>query len=238
MEGRRVSSSTRGGALAALLLLVSAASTQGFASAGSLRGSIRWVGGEPPAERWVENTTDPDACGVLHTTGEVRIGEHGGIANVIVRLADAPATRSTPTSVLLLDNRDCEFHPTAAVLTVGSTVVARNRDATIHTVHFYGPEERNLALPLIDVEIPVRLDQPGLYAVKCDVHGWMEAFLRVDPHPWHAVTDAHGRYEIGSVPPGSYTVEAWRPRLGAREGVVEIDSRGTAELDLAFSADP
>lgn len=36
--------------------------------------------------------------------------------------------------------------------------------------------------------------------VKCDVHEWMSAYLVPVTHPYVAVTDAKGEFEIGQVP--------------------------------------
>jgi hypothetical protein len=37
----------------------------------------------------------------------------------------------------------------------------------------------------------------------------MSAFILVFSHRYFAVTDDEGRYRIGNVPPGTYTVVAW-----------------------------
>ena len=74
------------------------------------------------------------------------------------------------------------------------------------------------------------LSQPGIYAVKCDVHGWMQAYVRVDPHPYHAVTDQAGRFRIEGVPPGGHAVEIWHERLGLREVEVSLFEAETTTL--------
>lgn len=227
------------GLVAAVALAVNAIEPREERLGDSIVGLVRWTGGPPPPATSVANTTDPQVCGALHAKGEVRLDEQGGVADAIVRLVDAPplATRGAPRR-RLLDNRGCRFEPPASTLTSGDTLIARNLDPTLHTVHIYGPEERNVSLPLKDVEVPVTLDQPGLYTIKCDVHGWMEGFLRVEPHPWHAVTDSRGAFRIPAVPPGRYTLEAWHPRAKARQAVVDIRAGETASVELTLSAYP
>ena len=37
---------------------------------------------------------------------------------------------------------------------------------------------------------------------KCDVHGWMNAYVGVLDHPYFAVTGADGTFELKGLPPG------------------------------------
>ena len=101
---------------------------------------------------------------------------------------DFPRKSRPQGEKLLLDNRKCRFDPHVAVLTSGSTVEAINSDAFFHTTHLYsGPSSRNLSLH-VGGKASHSLQRPGFVIVKCDVHGWMKAFIRVDNHPFHAVS--------------------------------------------------
>ena len=51
---------------------------------------------------------------------------------------------------------------------------------------------------------------------KCDVHGWMNAYVGVLEHPYFAVTDKDGKFSLKTLPAGTYTIEAWHERLGAQ----------------------
>jgi hypothetical protein len=48
-----------------------------------------------------------------------------------------------------------------------------------------------------------------MIAVTCDTHAHMRAYILSYAHPYFAVTDVDGRFEIDQVPPGSYTLKAW-----------------------------
>ena len=37
---------------------------------------------------------------------------------------------------------------------------------------------------------------------KCDVHGWMNAYVGVLDHPYFAITDADGKYTLEDCRPG------------------------------------
>ena len=138
---------------------------------------------------------------------------------------------------LVLDNRKCGFLPHASVLTVGSTIEVVNSDPILHTVHFYGPIDMNIALPLKDMRVSRRVDTAGTIVVKCDVHGWMQAFVKVDNHPFHGVSDASGSFRISDVPPGDYVLHSWHEKLGDRRQNVRIRAGEVTALTVAYSSE-
>ena len=204
-------------------------------SPGILEGVVRLSAGPVPLPRQVENTTDPEVCGRLQSLDDLLVSSDlRGVENVIVSLAgplldDLPAPEPDH---LVLDNRSCRFVPHAAALTIGSVLELTNSDPTLHTVHLYGPSEENVSLPFKGMSVSKRLSAEGIYQVKCDVHGWMQAFLLVDAHPFHSVTDSHGAFQIAGIPAGSYTLEAWHERLGSHRSPVEIRAGTTTSVEL------
>jgi hypothetical protein len=50
------------------------------------------------------------------------------------------------------------------------------------------------------------------------------------------VTDTSGRFAIPSLPPGTYTVEAWHERLGVLTGQVSLDATDTKTLTFTYRA--
>lgn len=186
------------------------------------------------------NTTDPEACGRVQSRRDLLVSEVGrGIRDVIVAVTGIPeeVRPTVEPGHLVLDNRDCRFEPRAAVVTVGSTLETVNQDPVLHTVHLYGAREHNLALPVQGISRSVRLDEPGMITVLCDVHGWMRATVRVDPHPFHAVTDRDGRFRIPDVPAGTRELEIWHERLGRLQRTVRLDPGSTEEIEITYSLD-
>lgn len=181
----------------------------------------------------ITNTTDPEVCGDGQTLEDLLLSRDRGIQNVIVSVRDAPAV-AAEAETLILDNVECRFEPHAAVITAGSTIEARNSDAVLHTTHLYGPREMNFSLPVQGMTSSRTLNEPGIYAVKCDVHGWMQAYIRVDDHPFHAVTDTDGRFRIEGLPAGSYTLELWHERLGPLEREVELTVSAPSSIEIEF----
>lgn len=205
---------------------------------GTLEGFVRLAGNALPRPTRIENTTDPKVCGRHQTLEDLLVSpKTHGIQNVIVALKEAPVFSSPANheSRLVLDNRECKFVPHVSVLTVGSTIQALNRDATLHNVHFYGALTANIALPLRGMKATRKVNKPGMIIVKCDIHGWMQAFIRVDSHPFHAVTDNNGRFSIPGIPAGNYNVEIWHERLGRLQKTIHIKSTKTERIEVEYS---
>ncbi|HXV61746.1 MAG TPA: ATP-binding protein [Vicinamibacteria bacterium] len=205
---------------------------------GRIEGTVRLVGGDFPPPTRIENTTDPEVCGREHTLDDAVVSpENHGVRYAIVAMLDVPANAIPPfeSSTLTIDNIDCRFSPHAGVVRAGSSIEARNSDPILHTTHLYGPAEVNISLPMEGAAGVRRLEKAGLYAVRCDVHGWMKAAIRVDPHPFHAVTDENGEFHIEDAPAGTYRLESWHERLGRREVVVEVREGETASVRFEYA---
>ena len=53
-------------------------------------------------------------------------------------------------------------------------------------------------------------NRAGLVALRCNAgHVWMNAEMIVATHPYYAVTDQDGHFEITDIPPGEYEIAAW-----------------------------
>ena len=201
---------------------------------------MKFTGAAPPRPTRIQNTTDPVVCGRTHTLEDWVISPQArGVRNVILDLENVPLDQIPVVSPgrLVLDNSRCRFVPHASVLTVGSTIEIVNSDPILHTVHFYGPMEVNIALPLKNMRVNRRVDAAGMIVVKCDVHGWMQSFVRVDAHPFHAVTDGAGSFRIAGVPPGEFVLHAWHEKLGDRRETVRIRAGEVTTLTIEYSSE-
>ncbi len=205
--------------------------------AGTIEGRVVFTGKTIPRPTMIENVTDPQSCGIEHSFEDLLISKKNrGIQNVILALAneDFRLQPRPPGEKLVLDNRKCRFDPHVAVLTAGSIVEAINSDAIFHTTHLYsGPSSRNLSLH-VGGKASHALQRPGFVIVKCDIHGWMKAFIRVDNHPFHAVSDADGKFQIRGIPEGSYTLEVWHEYYGEQKLVVTVRGGKTVRLEIKY----
>lgn len=211
---------------------------QSRSSFGALEGFVRLAGKGIPSPTTVENATDPEVCGREHTLEDLVVAtENRGIRYAIATLVGVPKDRvpgRLPKRVVL-DNRDCRFDPHVGVATVGDTIVATNGDPTLHTTHYYGVLRGNISLPASGMMVSRVARFAGTISVLCDVHGWMKSFIRVDEHPFHAVTDAQGHFRIFEIPPGSYTLELWHEKLGTQQVPVHIEPGTTSRIELEYT---
>src|SRR5579862_7123231 len=70
--------------------------------------------------------------------------------------------------------------------------------------------------------------------VKCNVHPWMKGYIAVFKHPYFAVTDKNGNFEVKDLPPGSYTITAWQEKLGTQVQKVTVGAGEAKTLDFTF----
>jgi hypothetical protein len=207
---------------------------------GTIAGTFTFDGADIPQPTIVPNTTDPAACGAEMSKNDVVISPSTrGVRWVIVAVTglQPPAGYVPPPDSLVIDNRKCQFDPHAAAITVGSTVVAQNSDDIWHSTHYYGqPMNDNPALPARGALHKTRARRPGFVNVKCDKHGWMQAFIRVDPHPFHAVSDPDGQFKISGVPAGEYQLDVFHEFLGKETIPVTVAPNQATTLKLRYSA--
>jgi hypothetical protein len=58
----------------------------------------------------------------------------------------------------------------------------------------------------------------------------------VADHPFYAVTDAQGRFTLGNVPPGQYTLQVWHERLGQLTSTVSVTGEGPTPVTIELRA--
>ena len=200
-------------------------------------GTVTFVGEAIPQSTVVANGTDPQICGAEISKRDIEISPATrGIRYVLVWLEGVklPDGYKPPTQTLVLDNVKCQFEPHAAAITAGSTIETRNSDEVYHTTNLKGKvTAENIPLTNKGTSHTTKVRTAELIGVKCDKHGWMQAFIRVDPHPFHAVSDADGKFSIAGVPVGTYKLKVWHETFSTQELEVAVNESATT-LELKY----
>jgi plastocyanin len=154
------------------------------------------------------------------------------LRNVVVYLKDAPS-RPLPPMHAEIRQVDEGFAPRVVAVPVGSTVDFPNDDPIYHNV-FSLSSARNFNLGRYPrgKSKSVTFDKPGVVRVFCDIHSHMSATVVVFSHPWFAVPDEAGRFELPEVPPGDREITAWHERLGDTTLRVRVDNGRPATADF------
>jgi hypothetical protein len=217
-------------AKALVLMATIAAGAAPSARAGDIEGIVRFVG-TPAVTAPQPVTKDGAACGKEVPDESFQVAG-GRLANVVVIVKGAPPS---PPGRAVLDQQGCRFVPHVQAVPAGSTLEIVNGDEVLHNIHgWLGRMTRfNVPTPVKGARIPVKLDRTGVIAVRCDVHGWMSAWIAVADGP-AAVAGPDGAFAIRGVPAGKYTVTAWQERLGEKTAEITVPATGTARLELTF----
>ena len=211
------------------------------ATAGSVMGMIT-LEGTPPEPENIRMSSDPTCVErATNTTTEYYVvGDSGGLGNVFIYIKEGLGARNFPaaTDTLTLDQAGCRYMPHVFGIRVGQTLEIVNSDPTLHNIHAtpVANDEFNTGQPIEGMRFERTFDTPEVMVpFKCDVHGWMNAYVGVLEHPYFTVTSDDGKFDISSLPPGDYVVEAWHEELGTQTQNITVGEGATAELNFTFT---
>jgi hypothetical protein len=123
-------------------------------------------------------------------------------------------------------------------LQTGQTLTIHNSDPLMHNVNATPAVNRgfNISQPQANMTRDVSFNAAEvMIPVRCDVHGWMESYVGVTSHPYHAVSANGGTFSLANLPPGEYEIEAWHERYGTQTQMVTVPASGQAEVMFTFT---
>jgi hypothetical protein len=164
------------------------------------------------SEEWVVNPSDKGIKNVFVWI----TSESGGKPQINPQLAQIK------DKTVKLDQPVCAFVPHAIALRQGQTLLVHNSAPIAHNVNWSGSRAKNpgsnvIVAPNSNHEISnLKADRYPI-SVSCNIHGWMKAWIWVFDHPYYAVTDGDGKFEIKLAPAGKVKVFYWHD-TGYKDG--------------------
>jgi plastocyanin len=206
----------------------SAALGQSDSGWGTIHGQVVFAGSLVPAPKAIDVNKDQDHClakGPIYSDELVVNPVNRGVRWAFVWLA--PETKSSPPLAihpslkeikekqLSVDQPHCMFEPHALALREGQEVVFKNSAPINHNVHWTGhplknPGGNRIVSPGQSLNVENLKADRFPILVTCDIHGWMKGYLRVFDHPYFAVTDQDGKFEIKLAPAGKCRLVVWQ----------------------------
>ncbi len=196
--------------------------------------------GDRPQPQALTVSKDVEVCGKTQKFPEaLLVGPDRGIKNAVVflRTMAGGTSLSLPASNPVIDQRDCVYAPHVLLVPAGATVDIKNSDGILHNIHTYSEKNPafNTAQPKFKKIISKTFAQPEIIRVTCDVHDWMTAWVVVQDHPYYALTDATGAFQLGDVPPGEYELRVWHEALGEHSRSVSVSADQSAAVEVRLA---
>lgn len=210
-------------------------------TAGTVTGKVEFIGKKPPRKA-VAMESDPQ-CAQQHpnpiSDESLAVNSNGTLANAFVYIKQGLEGKNfePPVDPVVIDQKGCWFGPRVLGIQVGQTLKVTNSDPVTHNIHplaqvnrewnqSQGPGAEALTRKFTQPEVMIR--------VKCNIHGWMHAWVGVVAHPYFAVTGADGTFHLRNVPPGNYTIEVWQEELGRQEQQITLAPAGKSDIVFTF----
>jgi hypothetical protein len=209
--------------------------------AATLSGTVFFKGTAPQPER-IKMSTDAYCLGAekgapVHHQ-ELTVNGNGTLADVFVVVKDYQGPIPPPsTEPVVFTQHVCHYSPHVFGIQVGQPLKIVNQDPTLHNVHSLAKANPifHVGMPTKGLAVEKKFTMPErMVRIKCDVHGWMNAYAGVVEHPFFAVSGTDGSFQIANLPPGEYTLEAWQEKLGTKTEKVKV-TEGGAGSKVSFT---
>jgi hypothetical protein len=218
--------------------------TTGARGSATIRGTIRLTG--TPAPNPPIDMSEEATCKAKYPTPPhdevVVVNANRTLQNVFVYVKaglPASATYAPPTTPVILDQKGCLYHPRVFGIMTGQPLEIRNDDAVLHNIKAMAKHNRpfNISQPTAGMNATRDfMAAEVMLPFECNVHGWMHAYAGVLPYPFFSTTGADGTFSIDSLPPGTYTIEAWHETYGAQTATITAQNNQTMTADFTFAA--
>lgn len=190
---------------------------------------------------------DAEVCAAEDLPDEsLIVGADNGVKNVFVFMRKAPKGTPKPSGdvEVIFDQKGCRFIPHCLIVPVGATVKVLSDDDAAHNTHTN--PARNTGLTQLvaanDREGSLKFKYTSAenpFPVTCDFHAWMKAYHLPLDHPFGAITDDSGKFEIKGIPSGEHDFVVWHEDKAGnfieRKLKVEIKAGETTTKEIKYN---
>lgn len=215
----------------ALALMALTALSADAADWATLKGQVLFPAGKTIPKRAELNITqDKEHClakGAILDESVLVNDKNRGVKNVVVWLrpddkdpkSKLPKDKISPGDANrkpvehIITQPCCMFTERITLARVGDKLVVKNPAPVPHNFFWSSANngEYNQTIPKQDeYKMPNALVAEGPpIQYKCTIHGWMTGYVRIFDHPYYAITDDDGKFEIKNAPVGKYRIVYW-----------------------------
>jgi plastocyanin len=222
----------------------------GPAYGGTIKGEVKYTG-DKRKRKPVDMSVDGN-CKKVHGDAVVldprfAHAKNGNLTNVLIYV-DNKALKSKkfdkPTTKVSLDQKGCIYIPHVLGIVIGQSLEIKNSDTTLHNVNCKAKKNTSFNQGMAGGMKLTKTFKKYERNInfKCDVHPWMGAKLHVFDHPFFAVSDKDGKFEIKNLPAGKYTLRfdyessSYKPVEKTIE--IEIGDDDTKQITVNYQRKP
>jgi hypothetical protein len=150
-----------------------------------------------------------------------------------------PALQAVKHKPVEIDQPCCMFTPRVVALREGQDLVAKNSSPVAHNINWTGiknPGGNQLIPAKQEYKISGLVAERLPIKIACNIHPWMGGWVGVFDHPYFAVTDENGKFELKDAPAGQYRLMVWQESVGYvpnyKGTEVTIKPNGTIEAEV------
>jgi plastocyanin len=155
------------------------------------------------------------------------------IRNVVVYIQDAVFPGALGVTRTEMRQEHETFVPHTLAITRGSRVDFPNGDPFFHNVFSLSRAANfNLGRYERGQTRGREFGKAGTVKVYCDIHSHMSATILVFDHPYFAIPQLDGTFELPAVPAGEHTLVGWHERVGERSARIRVEAGKPTTIEL------
>ena len=215
---------------------------RGADAGATLKGSVMFKGVAPTPAK-IKTSADP-MCQQMHPQGikneEYVVGKNGGLQNVFIYVKQGLEGKTFPveTKPATITQKGCQYVPHVVGVQTGQPLEITNDDATLHNVNAQPKNNAgfNFAQPVQGMKSAKKFEKPEIMVpFICNIHPWMKSYIGVVGHPFFAVSNDSGQFEIKDLPAGTYVLEAWHEKMGTSQQKITIKPGEVKQVSFVFT---